>query len=723
MTDTVKPPPPPAPPSGAVRLLSGGEANARVLTATGDLQNTAQPQQLVGEVLGQDADGTVNIRTPSGDISVKINDRRIDPRPGDTVEIEIPPGNPPRTARISEPPEGQPTEPQTEIREEKRPISTPVEIQIDSPPAAETPATGQATPEETVPTRPCADIPVRLEPLTPEQALKRIQQIIQEFKTTINIPPQTTVIQTAVTTPLTPTQIAAPLTPDTLIQTSATVNIAPAPQAPFSPPVSTPSALPDTALPNILTDTTQITPPLFTPSVTITAPEPPPLSPLNNQTLLQPEPLAQAASGIIIESPKNILIKTFFSKPQTIETTPPPLLPEAPLPTLAALSGIDIPKLLAEGLSILPTAPAPSLAAPVFNQTNYAVIKPAAETAGTILLSPAAPTTDTPPIKESLASFMLEKTNTMRPETGNPVTILKGQQAGTQPAIIIGTTPQHLPIIALWPSSNAAEPEFLLAHMPAPGLSAGADISMIPAAAPTSSPMNFIPLPPAATLPLPFSFTAEPWPAMTEIYEALQQIAPQTARAMLAVTPSPANPANLGAAAMFFIAAVRGGDLTQWLGDKAVDALKRGGKSGLLTRLTQDGSALSKSANETTAQDWKQTILPMAWDQQIHKIALHHRSEGGEKNENSGGKQTRFIFDLNFNRLGPVQIDGLFRDQRLDLIVRTQSILSSPMQNKMKTLYTEAITNSNLKGEIGFQHHPEQWVTFTKPTHMMGVSV
>jgi hypothetical protein len=52
------------------------------------------------------------------------------------------------------------------------------------------------------------------------------------------------------------------------------------------------------------------------------------------------------------------------------------------------------------------------------------------------------------------------------------------------------------------------------------------------------------------------------------------------------------------------------------------------------------------------------------------------------------GKQTRFIFDLSLDALGKVQLDGLFRAKRLDLIVRTLTPFSLPMQQDMRRIYS-----------------------------------
>lgn len=772
MTDAVQPPLPPAPPSGAARILDGAaEPNARVLSVTGDLQTTAEPQSLIGRVISQSGPDTVEITTPSGNVTARLLDRRTPVQTGDRVEVEIPAGSPPRSVKITPQPEAQP-QPQTEpppaagqpqssspppantggtstvtketVKQPPRSVSTPVEIDI-KPKTPGAPPT-EPPPDNAAPTAPpkppAPEIPpARLEPLSAQQAISLIEstlQIVLTAKLGIITPPiaidslpapETRAVPAAL--PITTEAPALPA-PDislTPLLTPPAITIANPPtifsnQTPALAQPSTPLILQTPGAPFQETQTPFADDSIFAPA---------PLLTITTSSPIQPAVTA-AAPATIKTSPAKTLLQTFFSKPQTIQTqTPAPTTNTAEAPSILKLSGVAPP--------LLPT-PAAAASLQTLAETgaalpNYALLQPGPiENGGIVLQAPeiaaAAATPNTPlqpqikaPQQDSTPALIENIIQNAKPDSSAPSLILKPVKAGEQSATVIGTTAQSLPVIALWPSASAETPEFMLAHMPLPGIASGTELALIPA----SSHSSFT-LPSAVTsplsapiLPFPIGISAEPWPLMDELYQTLQQIAPQAARAMLAMTPSPANPANIGAAALFFIAALRSGDLTQLIGDRAVDALKRAGRAGLLSRLGQEGAALSKTAADSTAQEWRQTAMPMAWDQQIQKILIHYRSEDQSQKEQSDGKQTRFIFDLNFNRLGPVQIDGLFRDKRMDLIVRTNAALSPVMQSRMKALYAEAMINSNLTGELGFQHHPDQWVTFTKPPQMMGVSV
>ena len=182
---------------------------------------------------------------------------------------------------------------------------------------------------------------------------------------------------------------------------------------------------------------------------------------------------------------------------------------------------------------------------------------------------------------------------------------------------------------------------------------------------------------------------------------------------MANITPAPNNPAQLGPAALFFLAAVRAGDLTQWLGGNAADALRRGGKSGLLGRLGQESAALNKLSSEAVSGDWRAASIPLMWENHMQRIALYYKNDPGNRQKDGQGKQMRFIFDLNLDAMGKVQLDGLFRAKRLDLIVRTLMPFSVSMQQDMRRIYAGALGETSIAGELSFQNNPAQWVTIT----------
>ena len=201
---------------------------------------------------------------------------------------------------------------------------------------------------------------------------------------------------------------------------------------------------------------------------------------------------------------------------------------------------------------------------------------------------------------------------------------------------------------------------------------------------------------------------------MEEIAQTLNTIGTNNAIAAGASTvlPSPSNPAQMAPAVLFIMAALKSGDLAQTLNDKAQDMLRRSGKGGLLNRLSGEGSIINRTHVDSAGQDWRALTIPLQWEHEIHKAALFYKHSDNEDSESSesGGKQTRFIFDLALSQMGKVQLDGLHRNDRLDLIVRTQEPFSRVMQLQMKNAYADAMDMSNLAGDLSFQNDPQNWV-------------
>jgi hypothetical protein len=307
-----------------------------------------------------------------------------------------------------------------------------------------------------------------------------------------------------------------------------------------------------------------------------------------------------------------------------------------------------------------------------------------------------------------------------------PEPMSKNEMPNAVTALVIGYTPKKLPVVAFFSpeAPQALETASFFIMQPNAGtfpvLTPGDEITLIPQdgakaviiPSPVSPlPLTFLPLMPGL------------WPVMNEIYQALAQAMPQAAQAFSNMSPSPANPSQLGPTALFFVAAIRGGDLTQWLGERNIDVIRRAGKSGLISRIASEGSTLNRLSSEPISQDWRGMSLPLYHDGEMHKLALYYKHESqNESNDNKGGKQVRFLFDLSLDNMGKVQLDGLFRQKRLDLIVRSEAAFSQSMQQHMRRAYVNALEQTQVSGELSFQNKPEQWVTIKSERKGFGTS-
>ena len=188
---------------------------------------------------------------------------------------------------------------------------------------------------------------------------------------------------------------------------------------------------------------------------------------------------------------------------------------------------------------------------------------------------------------------------------------------------------------------------------------------------------------------------------MDELFQSFYQATPQAAQILARTIPSPANAANFGPATLLFAAALKTGDFQNWIGERKLQMVQKLGKGDIVSRLSAETATIAGD-NALPSTEWKSFPVPLLWQNEIAKVMFHVRREPDE-NDAGGETGTRFVMDLSLNRMGEVQLDGLVRGQRLDLVVRTERPVSESMQDAMRTAYANALDGSGIYGEIGFQ--------------------
>lgn len=713
-------PPQPAPPGTAAKaILKHAEEAMRENIQRG---NPDARQIIRGEVTKFERDGTAHIQTDKGRVEVQMpadGPHRI-LRPGDKVEIDIPPrsqGRPSHEVDIRVTERAPPARTQDAAASQNAPRTseTPVEVRLEPPPPP-LPEDLEALP------------PARLPPLEPGQPV-RLQPLPPELLTQITLPQPDTyaaarleALRALIMQALPNTMEALediPLRPVLSTQTEINIQFPPAvlPETPalqaLAPPLVTGAAsdpAPGSATPVI-------------------APSPPPAAPGKIEILPGSFPPAAMIPPFLTQP------LTQADAPAAPATTAFPFSPQIPAgtPSIVAstLESISVPPGMPPVLAqtgpdgnAIPAPAAPLLVtqatlASVIPPDTGAVPQPAAGAAPELslqvgtLMPPGVTLTD-----PAAAEPRLQAENSL---------ILK---EGAKPDILIATVSGivkgSVPVVSVAAPSaggltgEAQPPLLYLLHTPGPMavMMPGTELALEMPARPITTSLSasaaqststFMPLP----YPVPF-LSPEIWPALDQIYQSLAAAAPQTASSLMNASPNPRNPAQMMPAALFFIAAIRAGDLQGWLGDRAVESLKSGGKAGLLSRLLQEGGALSRLASEPLSGDWRGMAFPLAWQNEIHKIALYYKREDREDSDNeAGGKGTRFIMDLSLSQIGRVQLDGYMRGKSFDLILRTDQAFSGAARVSMQTLYQDALEFEGLSGDLGFQNKPEQWVKIT----------
>ena len=73
------------------------------------------------------------------------------------------------------------------------------------------------------------------------------------------------------------------------------------------------------------------------------------------------------------------------------------------------------------------------------------------------------------------------------------------------------------------------------------------------------------------------------------------------------------------------------------------------------------------------------------------------------------GAPKRFLMDLNFSRIGPMQLDGMVWTGRFDLMIRTQSLLPAELRQSIGTIFRDSLETVGYAGTIGFQTGAHAW--------------
>ncbi len=669
--------------SGAGKPGGGGQV-LQIQSLPDALKTVGRTLHLEGEVVGQNKDGSTRIRTAEGNIDITFRGRQ--PQPGARIEVEIPPGNPPRQVTVRTPPAPAqtPQQPPAQTGQPAQPAPTPLPATpVTQPSAGQTPAPqpGNGT---APPAAPAQSAPVTSQPDAPSSPAPATGTAVQSSGAG---------------------QTAKPVTP-------LPASYQPAPGTAFAP-----GAPPPVLMAGQLVRLAPIAPALAQSLIQQSATAQPSLMASLTQTMLQSDLTTRGGMDGVTPS----IIQTIKS----LNAQTPPQTQNPLLNTPENSPQITSPQ--------LPQAAGTATAKPDTGIT--AVLSPMTESPGngdsflkeTIALPKImqidAKILDIKPPAVQFTQIMSQGTESeklqalLKPET----LLASSQKPGTITGIVTGFTAQKMPMITIqWPGGGLSQ-NFAM-QFPAANLEVGSRILFEPQTQAPAQPGTGTPIA-RPILPMPPLMEASSlWPAADDLFQALLQNSPAAAQALGKIIPTPSNPAQMGAAALLFVASVRSGDIANWLGEKKLEAIAKLGKTGFVSRLAQDAGAIATANADAPSSDWRSYPIPMLWQNEIAKVMLHVKHENEHAGSEEKGGTTRFVFDLSLNRMGEVQLDGFLQGKRLDLIVRTQLPISYPMQEAMKTAYATALEGTDIFGELGFQGDMKNWMQVVSREDKLGLS-
>lgn len=331
----------------------------------------------------------------------------------------------------------------------------------------------------------------------------------------------------------------------------------------------------------------------------------------------------------------------------------------------------------------------------------------AAETLTRVPMAPAKPAAGAPPV----AVGTPPAAPTIPPPLSSPSPPLTPQSAAAvgvvvdMPALVIGQEKNGAMIVQTQLGT-------LKMHAPQP-LPVGSQLQLQvqPAPATVSPPPEASPLREAL---LPITSMAQHWPGLEETLQWAQVNDPALARMIM--QPIPDIGPKLVSGLLFFIAAVKGGELRQWLGLRATAALESAAPQ-LAARLKQDMVQLQQLFVDSPLQQWNSLMVPVLYHGQIEHARLFFRQDqdsGGGQQQGKGGKEQRFVVEVDLSHLGEMQFDGFVRgaarDKQFDLIVRSARPLDVALSQQIRDSFDTAVQTTGMKGYLGFQHGAQHFV-------------
>jgi hypothetical protein len=185
------------------------------------------------------------------------------------------------------------------------------------------------------------------------------------------------------------------------------------------------------------------------------------------------------------------------------------------------------------------------------------------------------------------------------------------------------------------------------------------------------------------------------WSALDQALSVLDRAAPELA-ARLRTDLAPASGQQLAGTLLFLMSALNTG---AWPGAKALTTLDASGRRDLRARLDGDVEELRQLA-EPKSGDWRLFVLPLLDRGAVAPVKLYMRRRAlGAAPAEQG---TRFVLDIDMSRLGNVQLDGLVRPERLNLVMRSHRAITADLRQGIAEVFRNALTAAGLAGDITF---------------------
>ncbi|GGF39128.1 hypothetical protein GCM10011611_51860 [Aliidongia dinghuensis] len=192
---------------------------------------------------------------------------------------------------------------------------------------------------------------------------------------------------------------------------------------------------------------------------------------------------------------------------------------------------------------------------------------------------------------------------------------------------------------------------------------------------------------------------AEPQPVLQAAAEALATLAPalaQQVQAQLSLPPSD----QLTALILNFLGGLKTpAPAPRWPEPTIRKALVDAGRTDLATKLDLEASRIGQ-VQPAPPGEWSVTVLPFLGSATSKPMRLYRRTPDAEERERGGGD--RFVIELQLVRLGALQFDGLVRERRFDLVLRSERPLDDGLKALAERTFRDSLLISGWSGELSY---------------------
>jgi hypothetical protein len=195
------------------------------------------------------------------------------------------------------------------------------------------------------------------------------------------------------------------------------------------------------------------------------------------------------------------------------------------------------------------------------------------------------------------------------------------------------------------------------------------------------------------------------WTALEQVINTVRVGDPQIA-AQFTTGAVPNTGVTLTAGIALFLAILTRGQMPAWLGPDVMRLLENSNRQALLGELGDDFNQIVRLAGEPTNTDWRVAMLPLLHEGALEQIRLYLRKRNGDDENGNENLGTRFVIEASLSHLGDIQLDGLVRQSRFDLMVRTQAPLPRTMRLDIEALFDNANEQFGVHGAVKFQVQP-----------------